>query len=49
MERDEEQDLDSDAGAKLLAGDDALGKKKSKSKTKSRKKDEGEGRLSKKY
>jgi hypothetical protein len=47
MERDEEQDLDLDAGAKRLTGEDGTTKKKSKAKPKSRKKDESETRVSK--
>ncbi|WP_186647816.1 hypothetical protein [Fluviispira vulneris] len=46
MERDEEQDLDLDAGAKRLTGDDPGVKKKSKSKAKARKKDDSDSRAS---
>jgi hypothetical protein len=47
MERDEEEDLDLDAGAKRLAGEEGAVKKKSKMKTKVRKKEETEARTSK--
>lgn len=47
MERDEEQDLDLDAGAKRLTGEEGVVKKKNKAKPKSRKKDDSDNRLSK--
>ena len=47
MDRDEEQDLDLDAGAKRLTGEEGTPKKKGKSKAKSRKKDEVETRVQK--